>query len=169
VSLRLGGPLPPNLVAREVGRWPRWLLAAPAYAAAHGLPSTPAELAGHNYIRYAAGGDAGLRLRGPDGATLEVAVHSRYRVNSAAAMLDCVQQGLGMSLQPAWMAAELVAAGTLLRVLPQHTGPSQHAHLLYAPRRHQPLRVRMLVEFLAERLAQLPGLQREDQAPAAAR
>jgi DNA-binding transcriptional LysR family regulator len=132
VSLRLGRPLPPNLVARYVGSWPRWLLASPAYAAAHGLPGTPDELAGHSYIRYAAGSDAGLRLRGPDGASLEVAVPSRYRVNSAAAMLDCVQQGLGMSLQPAWMAAELVADGRLVRVLPRHTGPAQEVHLLYA-------------------------------------
>ena len=34
-------------------------------------------------------------------------------------------------------------------------------HLLYAPRRHQPLRVRVLVDFLAERVAQLPGAQRQ--------
>jgi DNA-binding transcriptional LysR family regulator len=89
-----------------------------------------------------------------------VPVRSRYRVNNAVAMLDSVLGGAGMSLQPTWMVAELLAAGTLLRVLPRHTGPAQEVHLLYAPRRHQPLRVRMLVDFLAERLAQAAGASR---------
>ena len=45
----------------------------------------------------------------------------------------------------------------LVRVLGRHTGPAQEAHLLYAPRRYQPLRVRVLVDFLSERVAKLPG------------
>ncbi|MDM0075526.1 LysR family transcriptional regulator [Variovorax sp. J2P1-59] len=158
VSLRLGGPLPPNLVARYVGSWPRWLVAAPRYVALHGMPRKPDELANHAYIRYAPGADDGLVLHHDrNGRSVQVTVRSRYRLNSAVAMLDCVRQGAGISLQPSWAVADLVAAGELVRVLPPYSGPAQHAHLLYAPRRQQPLRVRMLVEFLTERLEALPG------------
>lgn len=155
VSLRLGGALPQNLVARHLGTWPRVLVASPAYLAARGKPSTPRELLVHDYLRYAAG-DEGVLLHGPDGL-LAVPVRSRYRVNNAVALLDSVLDGAGISLQPTWMVADLLARGRLIRVLAHHTGPEQKAHLLYAPRRHQPLRVRVLVDFLAERVARLPG------------
>ncbi len=155
VSLRLGGVLPQNLVARHLGTWPRVLVASPAYLAARGTPDTPEQLLEHNYVRYASGDD-GLLLDGPDGL-ITVPVKSRYRVNNAVAMFDSVVGGAGMSLQPTWMVADALTRGELVRVLPAYTGPEQQAHLLYAPRRHQPLRVRVLIDFLSEQMAQLPG------------
>ncbi len=158
VSLRLGGALPPDLVARPAGRWQRLLVASPAYLAARGEPQEPQQLLSHDYLRYAAGDADGLLLQGPEGA-ISLPLRSRYRVNSAVALLDSVLQGAGLSLQPSWAVAELLRERRLQRVLPQHTGPQQIAHLLYAARRHQPLRVRVLVEFLAARLALLPGAE----------
>lgn len=153
VSLRLGGPLPTHLVARHLGTWPRVLVASPAYVAGRGLPATPDDLMTHDYLRYASGDD-GLLLDGPDGL-VTVPVKSRYRVNNAVALFDSVIDGAGISLQPTWMVAEPLAHGQLVRVLPDHTGPAQVAHLLYAPRRRQPLRVRVLVDFLSARIAQI--------------
>ncbi|RUR67877.1 LysR family transcriptional regulator [Variovorax guangxiensis] len=155
VSLRVGGTLPPDLVARWLGSWPRVLVASPEYISSRGKPRTPQDLLSHDYLRYAAGDD-GVLLDGPEGP-VSVPVRSRYRVNNAVAMLDAVQGGAGISLQPTWMVAELLAQGRLVRVLGRHTGPAQEMHLLYAPRRHQPQRVRVLVDFLAERMAKLPG------------
>jgi DNA-binding transcriptional LysR family regulator len=158
VSLRVGGALPPDLVARDLGTWPRVLVASPDYIAARGKPRKPQDLLAHDYLRYAAGDD-GVLLQGPDGP-VTVPVRSRYRVNNAVALLDSVLGGAGISLQPTWMVADLLAQGRLVRVLGRHTGPAQEVHLLYAPRRHQPLRVRVLVDFLAERVAKLPGASR---------
>lgn len=155
VSLRLGGALPQNLVGRHLATWPRVLVASPAYLAARGLPTTPEQLSGHDYLRYGPGDD-GVLLQGPHGL-VTVPVHSRYRVNNAVALFDSVINGAGISLQPTWMVMDLLTQGQLVRVLPNHTGPAQTAYLLYAPRRHQPLRVRVLVDFLAERIMRLPG------------
>jgi DNA-binding transcriptional LysR family regulator len=41
VSLRVGGTLPPDLVARHIGTWPRVLVASPGYVAARGKPRKP--------------------------------------------------------------------------------------------------------------------------------
>lgn len=155
VSLRVGGALPPDLVARHLGSWPRILVASPAYIAARGKPRRPQDLVAHDYLRYAPGDD-GVLLTGPDGP-VNVPVRSRYRVNNAVALLDSVMAGAGLSLQPTWMVADHLADGRLVRVLGRHTGPAQELHLLHAPRRHQPLRVRVLVDFLSERVAKLPG------------
>ncbi len=156
VSLRLGGPLPQDLIARHLGTWPRVLVASPAYLAARGKPRQPQDLLAHDYLRYAAGDDDGLLLQGPEGP-VHVPLRSRYRVNNAVAMLDSVLDGVGISLQPTWMVAELLAERRLVRVLSACTGPAQEAHLLYAARPYQPRRVRVLVDFLAERIARLPG------------
>jgi DNA-binding transcriptional LysR family regulator len=163
VSLRVGGALPPDLVARHLGTWPRVLVASPDYLALRGKPRRPQDLVAHDYLRYAAGDDGAL-LTGPDGP-VAVPVRSRYRVNNAVALLDSVLAGAGISLQPTWMVADLLAEGRLVRVLGRHTGPAQDVHLLYAPRRHQPLRVRVLVDFLAQRVAGLPGAARKPAAP----
>lgn len=163
VSLRVGGALPPDLVARHLGTWPRVLVASPGYVALRGKPRKPQDLVAHDYLRYAAGDD-GVLLTGPDGP-VAVPVRSRYRVNNAVALLDSVLAGAGISLQPTWMVADLLAEGRLVRVLGRHTGPAQDVHLLYAPRRHQPLRVRVLVDFLAQRVAGLPGASRKPAAP----
>ena len=158
VSLRLGGALPQNLVGRHLATWPRVLVAAPAYLAARGVPVTPEQLLEHDYLRYAAGDDS-LLLQGPEGL-VTIPVQSRYRVNNAIALFDSVINGAGISLQPTWMVAELLAQGQLVRVLPAHIGPAQEAHLVYAPRKHQPLRVRVLVDFLSEQIARLPGAEK---------
>lgn len=155
VSLRLGGPLPPELVARHLGTWPRVLVASPAYLAARGRPRQPQDLLAHDYLRYAAGDD-GVLLQGPAGP-VNLPVHSRYRMNHAVALLESVLAGAGISLQPTWMVAELLAEGRLVRVLPKYTGPAQQAHLLYPARPYQPQRVRVLVDFLSERVGRLPG------------
>jgi len=158
VSLRVGGALPPDLVARHLGTWPRVLVASPDYIAARGRPRKPQDLLAHDYLRYASGDD-GVLLQGPEGS-VTVPVRSRYRVNNAVALLDSVLGGAGISLQPTWMVADPLAQGRLVRVLGRHTGPPQEAHLLYAPRRQLPLRVRVLVDFLSERVAKLPGASR---------
>jgi DNA-binding transcriptional LysR family regulator len=162
VSLRLGGTLPPDLVAKPLGRWPRVLVASPAYLAARGRPRQPLDLLAHDYLRYAPGDDGVLLHRGREGGPhgpVSVPVHSRYRVNNAVALLDSVLAGAGISLQPTWMVAGLLASRSLVRVLPAYTGPAQEAHLLYAARPWQPRRVRVLVDFLAGRVMRLPGRQ----------
>ncbi|NRR30713.1 LysR family transcriptional regulator [Oxalobacteraceae bacterium] len=151
VSLRVSGRLPPELVARRIGAWPRVLVAAPAYLAARGIAERPEDLVQHEVLRYAGTSDA-FPLDGPEGR-IDVAVGGRYRVSSAAALLEAVQLGAGMALQPTWMVEEMIQRGELVQVLPGWTGPAQEAHLLYAPRRHLPLRVQVLLDFLTERLS----------------
>ncbi|AVR95460.1 LysR family transcriptional regulator [Pseudoduganella armeniaca] len=159
VALRLGGALPPGAVARRVGASPRWLVAAPAYLERWPAPATPPELARHNYVRFAWLAD-GDDVTLSDGARTErVRTSSRYRVNHALAIRDSLAMGAGIGLCPAWLVHDLLADGQLRRVLPDWHGESQQLHLLYPERRYQPARARAFVEFIAARLAALPGLE----------
>jgi DNA-binding transcriptional LysR family regulator len=154
VALRIGGDLPPNLVAKQVGRWPRQLVASPGYLKRHGKLRQPSELSDHNYLQYAGGAGGEIELSGSK-RTVRVAVKSRYRINSAVALLSSVDAGLGVALQPSWLVASRIEEGRLVHVLPQWSGPCQVAHVLFHPRRRQAARVAVLLEFLLVELGKL--------------
>ncbi|HYE39161.1 MAG TPA: LysR family transcriptional regulator [Ramlibacter sp.] len=146
LTIRIGGALPPDLVARQLAVWPRYLVASPAYVREHGRPRRPRDLQEHAWLRYA-GADEVVTLSGRAGSVvLELA--SRYRVNSAVALLEAAQCGAGITLQPCWMVDDLLRAGKLVRVLPQWTGPAQTAHIVHAPRRRLPMRVQAVMEAI---------------------
>ncbi|MGO4379306.1 LysR substrate-binding domain-containing protein [Pseudoduganella sp. RAF53_2] len=157
VALRLGSDLPPNAIARRVAVSPRYLVASPAYLKAHGTPGQPQDLQQHDYIRFAwlsTGDDVTLR-KGEQ--TVTVRTHGRYRVNNALAIRDSLTMGAGIGLCPAWLVHDLLEARKLKHVLRAWQGDAQEVHLLYPSRRYQPLRARLFIDFIQQRLATLPG------------
>ncbi|WDH36194.1 LysR family transcriptional regulator [Pseudomonas chlororaphis] len=158
LALRLGGDLPPNAIARRIATSPRYLVAAPEYLRQHPPLNSPADLGEHNFLRFAwlAAGDR-LELSGPRGEKVSITPQGRYRSNSSLAIRDGVLQGAGLCVTPAWLVSDLLDSGQLVRVLLDWSGPANEAFLIYPERRYRPLRVRLLMEYLAERVARLPG------------
>ncbi|NHZ38862.1 LysR family transcriptional regulator [Massilia aquatica] len=157
VAVRLGGPLPPDAVARTIAASPRWLVAAPVYLAAHARPRQPEDLARHEFIRFAwlADGDELALQRGAE--VMKVTTRGRYRVNNALAIRDSLLAGAGIGLCPQWLVHDLVQAGQLARVLPAWSGTPQQVALVTPSRRYQPARARLFMDFLAARIGALPG------------
>jgi DNA-binding transcriptional LysR family regulator len=157
VALRLGSELPPNAIARRVAVSPRYLVAAPSYLHVHGTPKQPEDLAQHEYIRFAwlsTGDDVTLH---DWERTVTVRTHGRFRVNNALAIRDTLAAGAGIGLCPAWLVDDLLKARKLRHVLRPWQGEAQEVHLLYPTRRYQPLRARLFMDFVQQRLAALPG------------
>ncbi|NHZ80098.1 LysR family transcriptional regulator [Massilia sp. CCM 8695] len=157
VAVRLGGPLPPDAVARTIAASPRSLLAAPAYLARHPRIKLPDDLARHDFLRFAwlATGDEMALQRGAE--VVKVTTRGRYRVNNALAIRDSLLAGAGIGLCPHWLVHDLVQAGQLVRVLPAWSGTPQQVALVYPSRRYQPARARLFMDFLAQRIGALPG------------
>ncbi|QQZ42885.1 LysR family transcriptional regulator [Pseudomonas sp. SK3(2021)] len=158
LALRLGGDLPPNAIARRIATSPRYLVAAPEYLRQQAPLNSPADLSAHHFLRFAwlSSGDR-LELSGPSGEKVSITTQGRYRTNSSLAIRDGVLQGAGLCITPAWLVSDLLESGQLVRVLPDWSGPANEAFLIYPERRYRPLRVRLLMEYLAERVPQLPG------------
>ncbi len=154
LAIRIGGNPPPDLVARELARWPRYIVASPAYVERHGRPRRIEDLARHAFLRYPVGADDGVTLTGPRGA-VHVEVTARYRINSAVALRDAVRDGAGIAFQPRWMVREALEKGALVRLLPQWTGPVQVVHLLHPFRVRTPMRVQAMTELLEEAIRAL--------------
>jgi DNA-binding transcriptional LysR family regulator len=154
--LRAGPVLDSGLIARPLGRFRMINCASPAYLARQGTPQSPEALANHQLVHYVSVLGArpdGFEIAQADGKTRRIAMAGGITVNNAEAYQAACLAGLGLIQAPAHGVKDLLAAGALVEVLPDHRAPSLPVHLLYANRRHLPQRVRALMDWLAEVMA----------------
>jgi DNA-binding transcriptional LysR family regulator len=158
IAFRLGGMLPPDAVGRHLATVERFLVAAPAYCARRGAPAVPADLAAHDFVRFAwtLGNSIDL-LRGDE--RTRCAVSSRFRVNNALAIREALAMGSGIGICPEWLVRDLLDSGGLVRILPAWSAPPQDLVMLTPSRRYQPARTRMFIDFAVAQFASLPGFE----------
>jgi len=149
------GPLPDSsLITRRLGVGRLVLCAAPEYLARHGRPERPEDLAEHNCLIYINSHLEGRwRLSGPDGEH-DVAIAGNLRSNSVEGLRAAALAGLGICLLPTVNISEDLAAGHLVRLLPDYRTTEVVLQAVYPPGRHVPVKVRTFIDFLVERLCQ---------------
>ncbi len=118
-AIRIGELADNRLVARKLCDHLRILCASPEYLARHGAPRQPEDLAGHNCLGF-----SGLRsfpewrlMSG--GRQVSVRVAGSLRSNDNEALLEAARRGVGILAGGDWLMGEDLAAGRLVRVLPQ--------------------------------------------------
>jgi DNA-binding transcriptional LysR family regulator len=159
LAVRLGGPLPPDAVARTLAGSPRVIVAAPDYLARHAPLRRIEDLDRHEFVRYAGlAGGARPTLDGPGGPRA-VLLGGRYTVNSAMAIRESAREGRALALSPAWLVQDLLDEGALVRVLPRWQAEGHALRVVLPSRRYHPARTRIFIDHLAREVAGLPGLQ----------
>jgi DNA-binding transcriptional LysR family regulator len=161
IALRLGPLTDSSMKLRALGRSRRLLVAAPAYLAAQGRPAGPRDLSGHEGIRMSnvAGSDT-LALQGPNGEHHVVPFGGRFRVDHGLAAREALVAGRGIAPAHRWLVDDLLASGRLEAILPNHSLPPVPLNMLIVPERAGIARVRLLIDFLAERIAAIPGIEK---------
>jgi DNA-binding transcriptional LysR family regulator len=87
-------------------------------------------------------------------------VQARLSSSNGDVLADAAARGLGITLQPDFIVAPYLADGRLQPVLTEFAPPGLGIYALLPAGRHVTYRVRVLIEFLAERLkAASPGLE----------
>jgi DNA-binding transcriptional LysR family regulator len=71
-------------------------------------------------------------------------------------LLQLAVSGLGIALQPTFIAGDAVRRGELVPVLTHYTWPSSPAYAVYPPTRHLSFRVRTLIDYLVEYFSGTP-------------
>lgn len=155
VGIRAGELGDGRLIARKLAGADRVVTASPAYLERHGTPDTPEALAGHACLLYAYHATPGRwRLRGPDGER-EVEVSGAMVANNALMLVEAAAQGHGLVYVPTFHVAAAVRAGRLRRVLPAW-GMPVGVYAVYPPTQRVPIKVRVFVDFMVERLREPP-------------
>lgn len=161
IALRLGPLADSSMKLRALGQSARLLVAAPAYLAARGRPAVPRDLSGHEGIRMSniAGSDM-LALQGPRGKRHVVPFAGRLRVDHGLAAREALVAGRGIAPAHRWLVDDLLAAGRLAAILPDYSLPPVPLSMLLVPERAGIARVRLLVDFLAEHVRGIPGIEK---------
>ena len=151
LAIRIGGTGRENLVARKLGETRLLACAAPAYLARHRAPSVPEDLMHHNCITYEYAIRDAWAFR--DAADREHAVRVAGSLNSNNSDLnvEAAVEGLGIVLEPDFVVAPGLKNGTLVRVLQSFEAAALPIYAVYPSRRFLPAKVRVFVDFLAER------------------
>ena len=126
------------------------LCAAPAYLAAHGEPRRLSELPAHACVTRTVGEGDVYRFT-HQGADVDVRVPSAFRTDDTVSLRRAVLAGAGIGMLPSYYVGEALDSGALRRLLPGYEPATLGIHAVYLSRRHQPLALRALVDFLAER------------------
>ncbi|MEM5368162.1 LysR family transcriptional regulator [Paraburkholderia azotifigens] len=160
LAIRFGVPQDSSLVARWLAPNPRVLCASPEYIARRGEPQDPLDLARFDCIVLgtASGPVNEWRFtRGDEIVTYTIPLESARETNDGAVAREWALRGYGIVIKSMWdVEADLKSDG--LRVLlPDWRYPDAPLHALYHRNRFMAPRVRVLLDFLAERFARTTG------------
>ena len=150
-------------IARKLAANQRVLVASPAYLRRRGVPTSLDELASHDclVVRENGGGpdqrfDHWRLRRDGEAHWLHVPVRGPLSSNSGELVRDWCLAGRGIMLRSLWDVAPQLESGALHRVLPAHSMPDADVHWIAPYRAQVPRRIRLLVDFLAERFKSEP-------------
>jgi DNA-binding transcriptional LysR family regulator len=160
IALRLGPLTDSSMKLRPLGHSQRLLVAAPEYLAARGRPLAPKDLSGHEGVRMSnvAGSDM-LTLQAQNGKRQAIPFGGRLRVDHGLAARGALAAGRGIAPAHRWLVDDLLTAARLEAILTDYSLPSVPLSMLIVPERAGIARVRLLVEFLAEEIAHIPGIE----------
>ena len=149
LALRITNALEPNLIARQLGHCASVVCAAPSYLAARGIPRRAEDLAAHNCLTYTYFGKS-LWQFSRDGAALSVPVSGNLSANESLVLMVATVEGAGISMQPLFSVAPLIASGQLVALLPDYQPQEMGIYGIYTSRQHMPPVLRTMLDFLVE-------------------
>ncbi len=131
--------------------------ASPAYLAKRGTPTIPEDFVDHDCLVYSNLADPGRWVcTDSEGERHSVEVNVTMTASSGDFLCAAAADGLGVVMQPTFIAGELISRGELVPLLTNYQWPVTPAYAVYPPTRHLTYRVREFIDFLTARFAGLP-------------
>lgn len=153
VAVRFGPLADSNLTARKLGETRRVIVASPDYLARHGTPLVPEDLHGHQCLSF------NFRRTEPiwpfrrDGREFALSVKGNIEANNGETLGQLAASGVGIARVGAFSVADPIASGRLVPILEDYNpGDVEQIHAVFVGGASTPARVRVFVEFLANRL-----------------
>ena len=157
--VRLTDEPPQGLVARALMPVRQWVVASPAYVATHEAIERPEDLMAHSCLSLGEQArDSRWRFSRAD-ETVDVVVDGRYAVNHSEMRLAAIEAGLGVGCVPDFVAHEALAAGRVLRLLPEWVFDAHYqgtAYLLFSATAYTTPKMRALIDHLVAALRPPP-------------
>lgn len=148
IAIRLGHLKDSSLIAKRLSSRQLFIVASPRYLSIHGEPKTLTELSKHHCL---VGSVDYWRFREQD-IEKNLRISGRMKCNSGVALLDAARRGLGLVQLPDYYVKEALEKGELVEVLQANRDEREGIWALLTERQNRLTKVRLLLDFLAERL-----------------
>ena len=151
VVIRIGPLANSDLIARRLAAFELWPCASPAYLRRRGMPAQLGDLTTHAIMAHS-DRQRIWPFTSRSGAITEIALRPVAVVPEPAVMRTMLLGGAGIGWLPDFHAAEALAGGSLVRLLPDWSTGVVEAHALYPSHRSLSAKVRVFIDAMIEHL-----------------
>jgi DNA-binding transcriptional LysR family regulator len=152
-AVRVGELRVSSMIARPVGPYELLVCASPAYLAENPPPQHPDELGQHRCVLNLNMVPRGRwPFIGRDGETVVAEIDAQLQIDNGEAHRAAALAGAGIVYLPVDLARDDIAAGRLVRVLPDWETLRLPINIVYPSRRLVPRRVTALMDAIAQQL-----------------
>ena len=150
VAIRTGASSDSGLMRRSLGRFTGRLVASPAYLARRGTPTTPSHLVTHSCLRQRSPATGKLH----DWAVRDVPIGlpETMSANTIAPLIELALRGGGIAFLPPFAVSSRIGDGSLVPLLADYVFESGELAALWPTNRQLSPRIRVFVDFMADRL-----------------
>lgn len=148
VAIRIAALSDSSLIGVKLADNKRIVVASPAYLKRNGTPTSLSDLARHNCLPMSSeGSQRGWTFR-QNGKNVTLKVSGNMVCNDGEVLHDWALAGKGLAWRSIWEVGAEIESGKLISVLDDFAAPGNDIYAVFAQRRHLPLRIRALVDFL---------------------
>jgi len=160
LALRVSHMVDSSLLARALCTVRILLVGAPSYFERYGRPKHPRDLANHKALHYTySRGGRSWHFKHTRHGSFSQFVTSPLQANNADALVPALHAGLGLALQPEFLAWQGLQSGKLQTVMDDWQVEPITLHLVSPPGRNRPARVKALIDYLVEQFETQPWAQ----------
>lgn len=157
VAIRIAELPDSSMVATPLAPCRHVVCASSDYVERCGAPRTPDDLRKYNILSYRYQDSPNeWRFLSPDGRFSSVPVSGSIEMNNSLALRQAVLGGAGIMLTPTFIVGEDIAAGSLVKLLPDYRAKEVTIYAVYAGRRHLTPKVRAFIDYMKKRFSDAP-------------
>ncbi len=154
LAIRIGKLSDSTMMAKKLSHRTNFVCAAPAYLKKHGTPHSLSELSQHNCLLGTRDYWHFIDSEKTDAdKEKNMRVSGTVQYNSGHSLVDAALKGLGIVQLPDYYVQKYLASGALVSLLDNYREPEESIWAIYPHNRHLSPKIRLLVDYLAERLA----------------
>ncbi len=161
LAIRIGALQDSSLISRKLAQTRLIACASPGYLAHHGRPRSPDDLKDHAIIAYrymASGNEWSFRRKNE---TIKLRFTPSFESNNGDTCRAAAVANSGITLQPDFIVGADLKAGRLIEVLPDFDAGTHGIYAVFPSRTFLPAKVRVLIDFLQERLSDRQGTSQD--------
>ncbi len=152
-ALAMGHLESSSLVGRTLAVTDSLVCASPRYLERHGTPRDPRALKDHACLSFQARSGRNTWRFSRGGQRIDVRIDAPIAINNGDALKRLALDGLGIVLVTDWLVSDEIASGELVHLFADFAIEPVGTPIvaLYPSRTHLPAKVRVFVDFLAEK------------------